>query len=150
MKPTIITWILALFGVITFLPLMAAQLIMLFLPNSEKARDLIIGKGEDWRDQTHFKSALAFAWADILLFLPLLITSYIGVFQAQLWGYVLWLALGVLSIYFSILFWVMERAYTYPSCGWLAYYTYYWGFFLYWGIGAVSYSLFQILQIQYK
>lgn len=147
MKPTMITWILAIFGVITFIPLLVSQLIMLFKPQSEKAKELIIGKGQEWRDHTHFKSALAFAWADLLLFLPLLIASYIGVFQAQLWGHVLWLALGMISIYFSILFWVMEKEYTFPSCGWLAYYTYYWGFFLYWGIGAVSYSAVQIIQI---
>lgn len=147
MNPTIITWILAIFGAITFIPLLVAQLIMLFKPQSEKAKELIIGKGQEWRDHTHYKSALAFAWADLLLFLPLLIASYIGVFHAQLWGYVLWLALGMISIYFSILFWVMEKEYTFPSCGWLAYYTYYWGFFLYWGIGAVSYSAFQIIQI---
>lgn len=147
MKPTLITWILAIFGAITFLPLMAAQTIMLFMPKSEKAKDLIIGKGKEWRDNTHFKSALAFAWADLLLILPLLIVSYIGVFQAQLWGYVLWFALGMISIYFSILFWVLEKEYTYPSAGCLAYYTYFWGFFLYWGIGAVCYSLVQILSI---
>lgn len=147
MKATIITWILAIFGAITFIPLLVAQLIMLFKPQSEKAKELIIGKGQEWRDHTHYKSALAFAWADLLLVLPLLIAGYIGVFQGQLWGYVLWLAMGMISIYFSIIFWVMEKEYTYPSCGWLAYYTYYWGFFLYWGIGAASYSLFQILQI---
>jgi len=145
MKPSTITWILAIFGAITFLPLMAAQMIMLAKPKSEKAKELIIGKGQEWRDSTHYKSALAFAWADLLLILPLLIASYIGVFQAQLWGYVLWLALGMISIYFSILFWVLEKEYTYPSCGWLAYYTYFWGFFLYWGIAAIIYSLYQIL-----
>jgi len=118
---------------------------MLAKPKSEKAKELIIGKGQEWRDSTHYKSALAFAWADLLLILPLLIASYIGVFQAQLWGYVLWLALGMISIYFSILFWVLEKEYTYPSCGWLAYYTYFWGFFLYWGIAAIIYSLYQIL-----
>ena len=146
MKPTTITWILAAFGALTFLPLLAAQLLMLLMPKSEKARDLIIGKGQEWRDHTHYKSALAFAWADLLVFFPLLIASYYGVFQAQPWGYVLWLATGMISIYFSILFWVLEKEYTYPSCGWLAYYTYYWGFFLYWGMGAVCYSLIRILQ----
>ncbi len=54
--------------------------------------------------------------------LPLLITGTIGVFSGHLWGYALWLSLGILSIYFSILFWVLEKAYTLPSCGWLAYY----------------------------
>jgi len=145
MQATLFTWILAIFGAITFLPLLFAQFIMLFKPNSQQAKDLIIGKGKEWRDHTHFRSALAFAWADILIILPLLIVSTIGVFNGQLWGYALWLSLGLLSIYFSILFWVLEKAYTYPSCGWFAYYTYFWGFFLYWGIGATVYSLLVIM-----
>jgi hypothetical protein len=145
MKPTIFTWILAVFGAITFLPLMMAQLIMLFKPNSQQAKDLIIGKGKEWRDHTHYRSALAFAWADILVILPLLILSSVGVFSGQLWGYTLWLALGILSIYFSILFWVLEKSYTYSAVGWLAYYTYFWGFFLYWGIGALVYSIIIII-----
>ena len=145
MKPTIFTWILAVFGAITFLPLMMAQLIMLFKPNSQQAKDLIIGKGKEWRDHTHYRSALAFAWADILVIFPLLILSSVGVFSGQLWGYVLWLVLGILSIYFSILFWVLEKSYTYSAVGWLAYYTYFWGFFLYWGFGTLVYSIMIII-----
>lgn len=140
MKPTIFTWILVIFGAITFLPLMAAQFLMLIKPNSRVAKDLIIGKGKEWRDPTHFRSALAFAWADILLLLPMLALSFVGVFSGLSWGYGLWLASGFLSIYFSILFWVLEKSHTLPSCGRLAYYTYYWGFFMYWGLGAVIYS----------
>ena len=77
MKPTIYTWILAIFGAITFLPLMMAQLIMLLKPKSQLAKDLIIGKGKEWRDHTHFRSALAFAWADIFLIFPLLVIQFL-------------------------------------------------------------------------
>ncbi len=143
--PTIVTWIIIVFGAITFLPLLFAQLLMLFKPNGQKTKELIIGKGEDWRDTTHFRSALAFAWADILIIFPLLIIGDIGVLFGHSWGYILWVALGILSIYFSILFWVMEKKYSYPSVGYLAYYTYYWGFFLYWGIIAIVYSAIQLL-----
>ena len=59
MKPTVYTWTLAIFGAITFLPLMMAQLIMLFEPKSQQAKDLIIGKWKEWHDYTHFRSALA-------------------------------------------------------------------------------------------
>lgn len=142
---TLFTWIIAVFGAITFLPLMGAQLMMLIYPQSQKSKDLIIGKGEDWRDNTHFKSAMAFAWADWLVIFPLFISGTIGVLTGYLWGYVLWISLGVLSIYFSILFWVLEKEYCYPSVGFLAYFTYYWGFFLYWGIIAIIYSIMQIL-----
>ena len=145
METTAYTWAIAAFGALTFLPLLFAQFLMLIAPDSKQARDLIIGKGEQWRDNTHFRSALAFAWADLLLLLPLLILSYIGVFSQQIWGYILWFGLGLVSIYFSILFWVLEKSYTYPTCGWLAYYSYFWGFFLYWGIAAGIYSLVILL-----
>ncbi len=140
-KPTITTWIIAIFGALTFLSLMAAQLIMILKPEGRKAKDLLIGKGEDWRDKTHFKSARAFAIADWLVIMPLLVLGTIGVISGHMWGYILWTALGTISIYFSILCWVMEKEYTCPSCGPLAYYTYYWGFFLYWGIAAIVYSI---------
>lgn len=144
MKTVTVTWILAIFGAITFLPLMYAQLLMIIKPGSTQAKDLIVGKGQNWRDQTHFRSALAFAWADLTLILPLLLISTLGVFSGQVWAYALWLALGILSIYFSIIFWVFEKAHA--TCGWLAYYTYIWGFFLYWGIGASIFSLIQLVQ----
>ena len=144
-KPTIITWVIAVFGAITFLPLLLAQGYMLFRPNAQKTKDLIIGKGEDWRDKTHYKSALAFAWADWLVIFPVLVAGTAGALLGHVWGYIIWLSLGVVSIYFSIVFWILEKEYTYPSAGWLAYYTYYWGFFLYWGIAAVVYSMIKLL-----
>ncbi len=143
-QPTLFTWIIIIFGVVTFLPLMVAQIVMLAKPNSQKTKDIIIGKGEDWRDHTHFKSALSFAWADWLVLFPLIAVSTTGVILGQWWGYLLWIAAGILSVYFSIVFWVMEKEYTYPTCGPWAYYTYYWGFFLYWGIAAVVYSIMRI------
>jgi len=142
---TIFTWIIAIFGAITFIPLMVVQLLMILQPNGQKTKDLIIAKGEDWRDKTHFKSILAFAWADLLVIFPLLILSTIGVFSGQLWGYMIWFALGILSVYFSIIFWIMEKEFTYPSSGWFAYYTYAWGFFLYWGLGAIILSVIQMV-----
>jgi hypothetical protein len=144
-KPTIVTWIIAVFGMITFLPLMLAQLFMMIRPNDQRTKDLIIGQGGDWRDKTHFKSALAFAWADWIVLFPLLVAGTIGVLLGYPWGYMAWLAQGVLSIYFSIVFWVMEKEYAYPSCGWLAYFTFFWGFFLYWGIAAVVYSMIRLI-----
>ena len=137
----IFTWIIAIVSLLTFLPLLGAQLLMLLKPHDRKTKDLIIGKGAEWRDNTHFKSALAFAWGDWLVIFPLLIVGNIGALMGHEWGFIIWTALGVLSVYFSILFWVLEKEYTYPLVGQLAYYTYFWGMFLYWGIAAIVYSL---------
>lgn len=141
-EPTISTWIIAIGSGITFLPLMVAQIFMIIKPNGQNTKNLIIGKGEDWRDESHFKYSLAFAWADWLVILPLLIFSNIGVLMGELWGYILWLVLGVISIYFSVIFWILERKISISANGLIAYFTYVWGFFLYWGIGASIYSLF--------
>ena len=145
-ETTIITWIIAIFGLVTFLPLFGAQLVMILTPNSQKAKELLIGKGEEWRDKTHFKSALAFAWADLIIMLPLFTIGTILVFNGLLWGYVIWISLGILSVYFSIVFWILEKEYTYKSAGWFAYFTYFWGFFLYWGLGAIIHSVLQMIK----
>ena len=146
---TIFTWIIAIWGSLIFLILLISQFVMLLKPRSQKAQDILIGKGEEWRDETHFKSAYAFAWADWIVVMPLIVTGNIGVLSGHSWGYIIWITLGVISIYFSVLFWVMEKEYTYPSIGAFAYYTYFWGFYLYWGIASVIYSIlrFQDLMI---
>ena len=144
-SPSMIAWLLFVVGVFTFLPLLAVQLMVIFKPNDRKTKDLVIGSGEEWRDHTHFKSALAFAWADWLIIFPLLVAGSYGVISGSVWGYVLWFALGIISVYFSILCWVLEKEYVFPSRGSLAYYTYYWGLFLYWGIAAIIYSFMMVI-----
>ena len=144
MQPTIVTWILIIFGGITMTPLLLAQTIMLVKPNSQLAKDILIAKGEDWRDKTHFGTALGFALADWVLVVPLLVSGSIGVILGYAWGYVLWGSAGAISLYINIVLWFMEKEYVYPSRGALAYYTYYWGFFVYWGALALAYSALRL------
>jgi hypothetical protein len=148
LKPTLITWVLVAFGAITLAPLLFAQTIMLVKPHSQQAKDILVAKGEDWRDNTHFRSALGCAWADWLLVAPLLISGSFGVTLGYAWGYVLWSAAGSISLYINIVLWFMEKQYVYPSRGVLAYYTYYWGFFVYWGALALAYSTIRLSGIE--
>ena len=148
MQPTLVTWLLIGFGVITLIPLIAAQFSMLMGPNSQRSKELIIGKGEDWRDKTHFKMALGAAWADWLFFGPLFVTGSIGVILGQPWGYMLFGAAGACSLYINIMLWFTEKEYVYPSRGPFKYYTYYWGFFMYWGALALAYSALRISGIE--
>lgn len=143
-EPALVTWIIAIFGSVIFIILIVINLLLILNPDSKKVKDIFIGKGEEWRDKTHKKSALAFALGDLLIIFPILIAGLIGVFTGKVWGYILWIVLGTISIYFSIVFWVLEKEYTYPANGALAYYTYIWGFYLYWGIAAVVYSIIRI------
>lgn len=148
MQPTIVTWVLIIFGAITLAPLVLAQLVMLVKPYGQQAKDILVAKDEDWRDKTHFRSALGLAWADWLLVVPLVISGSFGVILGQAWGYVLWGAAGSISLYINIVLWFMEKEYVYPSRGAFAYYTYYWGFFVYWGALALAYSVIRLSGIE--
>ena len=149
LQPTIITWILIVFGGITCLPLFAAQLVILLDPKGQKAKDILIGKGEEWRDNTHFKSAYGMAWADWLITFPLLAAGSAGVILGTVWGYILWGAAGIILVYINFILFFMEKEYVYPSIGPLAYYTYFWGNFIYWGLGAFAYSVLRLMGFEF-
>ena len=109
----------------------------------------MIGKGEDWRDNTHFQSAYALAWADWILFMPVLVAGIIGVLFGQAWGYALFAAAGTIQLYINIFLWFFERDFVYPAVGPLAYYTYNWGNFVYWGTAALVYVLLRLNGISF-
>jgi len=144
LKATILTWIIAISGSVFLGILLIVQMIMLINPRGRKTKDLLIGEGKEWHDHTHFRIAYAFAWADWIIIMPTLLIGNIAVLLGLAWGYIIWIALGVLCLYFSILFWVFEKEYTYPSAGPFAYYTYYWGVYVYWGIGVLAYSIIRL------
>jgi hypothetical protein len=144
LAPTVVTWILVIFGFVTCLPLFFAQLVILTDPEGRKAKDILIGKDQEWRDETHFRSAYGMAWADWLLFLPLLAVGSVGVLLGAVWGYVVWAGAGAISLYINLVLWFLEKKYVYPSVGPLRYFTYFWGFFVYWGSLALGYSIFRL------
>jgi hypothetical protein len=149
MKPTLVTWILVAFGLITCGPLLYAQLIMILRPHAQQTRDFLIGKGEQWRDNTHFKSAYALAWVDWICFLPMWIAGIIGVLLSQLWGYALFGAAGAMMLYINIFLWFFEREVVYPAFGPLAYYTYVWGNFIDWGATSLAYVLLRLIDVTF-
>ena len=143
-QPTAITWILVIFGAVMLVPLFLAQLLILLKPDSQLTRDILIGKNEAWRDRTHFRTAYGCAWADWLLLVPMAIIGSIAVIQGYHWGYALWASTGAITLYFNVVLWFVERQYVLPSFGPLAYYTYYWGFFIVWGSAALIYALLRL------
>ncbi|MFC1536150.1 hypothetical protein ACFL4H_02135 [Candidatus Neomarinimicrobiota bacterium] len=140
-QTTLITWILIIFGTITCIPLLIAQLIILFDPEGKRAKDILIGKGEEWRDKTHFKSAYSLAMVDWIIFAPLFILSVIGMLTGNFWGYLLFSVSGAIQLYINGFLWFFEKEYVYPSIGPLKYYTYYWGNFIYWGVASLLYGI---------
>ncbi len=144
-QPTLLTWILIIFGLITCLPLFIAQLVILFDPKGKKAKDILIGKDEEWRDRSHFKNAYGAAVADWLVEFPIMIAAIIGMLMAKSWGYLLFAVAGAIQVYINVILWHAEKEYVYPSQGPLRYFTYYWGNFIYWGLAALIYGIYRII-----
>ncbi len=147
LEPTPVTWILVVFGFTTCLPLFLAQTIILKDPEGQKAKEWLVGEGEEWRDRMHFRSAVGMAWADWIVFVPLLVVGSAGVVLGEVWGYLTWAAAGSISLYINVVLWFMEREYVYPSRGPVKYFTYYWGFFVYWGLLAIGYSVLRLVNV---
>ena len=59
MEPTLVTWLLVAFGVITLTPLTVIYGIFLRDPYAPKAKDLMIGEGKEWKDRL----SLVYVWA---------------------------------------------------------------------------------------
>jgi len=144
LEPTFVTWILVVFGALIYLLVLYAQVLLVTSPHSQKTKDLVIGKGEDWRDKSHFRSSYGIAWADLIFNLPLLAVGSVGVILGQAWGYVLWAAMAAITVWISIVLWFSEREYVYPAWGPLAYYTIVWGFFVYWGVAVIVYTVLRL------
>ena len=143
-QPTTITWILILFGLITCLPLLFAQLVILKDPKGKKAKDILIGKDKEWRDSSHFRAAYGLAITDWLIFVPLFIVGIVGILLKSYWGYLFFAVSGAIQLYINTFLWFFEKEYVYPSLGPLKYYTYYWGNFIYWGLASLIYGVLRL------
>ena len=149
LKPTVLTWILVIFGVVfIFIPMVYVQFNMAVKPDSQQTKDMIIGKGEDYRDKTHVRVSYGLALSDLIFWLPLLAAGSIGVILGRKWGYILWGVSGAISVYISIILLFTEREYVYPAVGPLVYYTIFWGFFVYWGVAAVAYATLRLSDVK--
>ena len=118
-------------GVQSFIPLLLAQLFILFEPNGSKAKEILIGKGEEWRDHSHFKSAYSLAVTDWVIFFPFFTLSIIGVFLKHYWGYLFLLVSGAIQIYINVFLWFFEKEYVFPANGPIKNFSYIWGNFIY-------------------
>ena len=139
--PTPFSYGLIIFGLITCLPLLFAQLIMLIESKSPRAKELLIGKGEDWKDNTHFKSAYGLAITDWVVFFPIFTIGIAGICMGEIWGYLCFSIAGAIQFYINMYLWFLEKEYVFKANGPLKYYTYLWGNFMYWGVAALLYGI---------
>lgn len=140
-----IDWLIIVFGLVTCLPLLLAQLTIIVDPKGNKAKDILIGKGQEWRDKSHFKSAYSLAIVDWVVFLPCFAIGVVGVVLGAIWGYFFLGLAGAIQLYINVFLWFFEKEYVYPANGALRYFTYIWGNFVYWGVATILWSFFHIV-----
>jgi len=143
-EPTWVTWTLVIIGLVIYSPPLYMQVLAVRDPHGRKVKDLLVGKGGDYADKTHFLFCRGTGWADLILQFPPLIVGSIGVILGQAWGYLLWGAVAAISVYISIVLWFVDGEHVYYRCGPLAFYTYNWGIWVYWSIVVLVYSLVRI------
>lgn len=114
MDPTVVTWVLVGLGVITMGTPAYIYLVFPLKPHSQKSRDLMLGAGKDWRDETHFDLNLGFAWVDLLFVFPLFVAGSVGVLLSEAWGYVHLGAAATISLYINLVS-LPHRAWPRPS-----------------------------------
>jgi hypothetical protein len=148
LKLSVLTWILVIFGVVfIFIPIAYVQFNVAVNPDSQRTKDMIIGRGEDYRDNTHVRVSYGIAISDLIFWLPILAAGSIGVILGRKWGYILWGVSGSISVYISIVLLFTEYQYVFPAVGPLMYYTIIWGFFVYWGVAAIVYATLRLSKV---
>lgn len=110
MAVTTMTWSVALGGLLIVLILGSLQLIAVLRPRSDWAIQNIYGGNPDDTDATaYFAYHQGWAWADVLLLVPLQLAGSIGILLGARWGFLLGLMAAVPLCYSAISIFIWDR-----------------------------------------
>ncbi len=144
-EPTFVTWVLSIIGVVIYLPAGYIQAAAVFRPQDRRTKDMLVGKGDDYRDETHLAFCRGAGWADLFVQLPLVIVGSIAVLSGHAWAYLPWFAGACITIYIHLVLLFIEGRHIYHKWGAPAFLTYGWGLWVYWAVVVVIYSLVRMV-----
>ena len=144
LEPTELTWVLSIVGLVIYIPPVYLEVLAVWKPDSQRTKDLLVGKGDDYKDETHAAFCYGHGWADMAIPIPAVIAGCIGVLLGQPWGYMLWFAGAAITIYIHFILLFLEGKHIYRTWGRLAFFTYAWGLWVYWAVAVAVYSLVRI------
>ncbi len=111
MDVTVMTWIVALGGLVLILLLGSLEAVAVVRPTAEWTIKNVYGGSPDDTDRTaYFAFNQGLAWADVAMFVPLQIAGSLGMLLGQRWGFLLALAASVPFVYTAISIFVWDRA----------------------------------------
>jgi len=110
MEVTTMTWVVALAGLLVTAPLLAAQLVAIVSPRSDRTIKHIYGGNPDSTDpKAYFAFNQGLAWADAVFWLPLQIAGSIGMLMGERWGFLVALVASVPFWYTGITIFIWDR-----------------------------------------
>jgi hypothetical protein len=110
MEVTILTWMVAVTGLLLIGLLVALQLIAVINPRERWTIENVYGGNPDATDPAaYFAFNQGQAWADAFFWAPLHIAGSVGMILGQQWGFLLALAASVPLWYSAILIFVWDR-----------------------------------------
>lgn len=138
-EPTVFTWVLSIIGIIIYTPTMYLEYLAAFKPDSQKTKDLLVGKGQDYPDKTYAAFCKGHGWADLIIFFFVL-AGCVGVLLGHRWGYIFWFAGAGVTLYAHTLLLFLEGKHIFNDWGPLAFFTYGWALWVYWAVIVLFYS----------
>jgi len=110
MEVTILTWAVAVAGLLLIGLLAALQLVAVVNPRARWTIDNVYGGTPDATDpNAYFAFNQGYAWADPFFWAPLQIAGSIGMLLGEQWGFLLALAASVPFWYSAILIFIWDR-----------------------------------------
>lgn len=103
MDATVMTWVVAVGGLVLITLLGSLQLVAVLRPRSQWTIRQVYGGDPHRTDPTaYFAYNQGYAWADVFLWAPLQTAGSIGMLLGQQWGYLLALAASIPYLYTAI------------------------------------------------
>jgi len=110
MDVTVMTWVVAIAGLVLIGLLASLQLAALLRPRAQWTIDTVYGGDPASTDpKAYFAFNQGLAWADVVFWAPLQIAASIGMLLGQEWGFLLALAAAVPWVYSAVPIFVWDR-----------------------------------------
>lgn len=146
MEVTIMTWVVAVGGLLIMGLLMAVQLVAVLEPRAEWTIENVYGGDPGSTDpRAYFAFNQGMAWADVFFWGPIQIAGSVGMLLGQRWGFLLALMGSIPFLYtaITIFFWDRDLGFRKNT---LFYWVVVWGMFPAFGVVELLYCLVRLLE----
>lgn len=145
MDVTLLTWVIAVTGLVLIGLLATLELIAIIRPHARWTIENVYGGEPDKTDPVaYYAFNQGYAWADVVLWAPLQVAASVGMVLGQEWGYLLAIAASVPYVYsaVNIFIWDRDLGFRKPT---VSYWVVIWGMWPVFGLVQGLYAMARLL-----